>query len=199
MDPFLGQINLLGCNFAPLGWAFCQGQILSIAQYSALFSLLGITYGGNGVSNFALPDLRSRAPIGFGQGPGLSNYALGDAGGVETVADRPDDLPEPFARALGRRQHRHRECAGRSDRGRRADRRPRRRGQSRPVQLIRQRHHPGAGRVDRRGRRQPAAHQPSALSRAELLHRLAGYFPVEELRRERGLGESASRPFSKER
>ncbi|HEV7996303.1 MAG TPA: tail fiber protein [Stellaceae bacterium] len=93
MDPFLGQITLLGCNFAPQGWAFCQGQILSIAQYSALFSLLGTTYGGNGVNNFALPDLRSRAPIGFGQGPGLSNYALGDAGGVETVVIGPSTYP----------------------------------------------------------------------------------------------------------
>ncbi len=85
MDPFLGQISLLGCNFAPLGWAFCQGQLLPISQNTALFSLLGTTYGGNGVNTFALPDLRSRAPIGFGQGAGLSDYALGDVGGEETV------------------------------------------------------------------------------------------------------------------
>lgn len=86
MDPFLGQISILGCNFAPVGWAMCQGQIMAIAQNTALFSLLGTSFGGNGVNNFALPDLRSRAPIGFGQGPGLSNYVIGEAGGAETVA-----------------------------------------------------------------------------------------------------------------
>ena len=85
MDPFLGQIAMLGCNFAPQGWALCQGQLLAIAQSTALFSLLGVNFGGNGVNNFALPDLRSRAPVGWGQGPGLSNYAIGEAGGVETA------------------------------------------------------------------------------------------------------------------
>jgi microcystin-dependent protein len=85
MDPFLGQINLLGCNFAPQGWALCQGQLLAIAQNTALFSLLGVSFGGNGTTTFGLPDLRSRAPIGFGQGPGLSNYPIGATGGTETV------------------------------------------------------------------------------------------------------------------
>jgi microcystin-dependent protein len=85
MDPFLGQITILGCNFAPVGWALCQGQTLSIAQYTAVFSLLGTNFGGNGVSTFMLPDLRGRAPVGQGQGPGLSIYSIGEAGGAETV------------------------------------------------------------------------------------------------------------------
>jgi microcystin-dependent protein len=72
-------------NFAPRGWAFCQGQILSIAQNTALFSLLGTTYGGNGVQTFALPDLRGRTPIHAGNGPGLSSYDLGEQAGVENV------------------------------------------------------------------------------------------------------------------
>ncbi len=86
MNPFLGQIGLFACNYAPQGWALCQGQLLSIAQYTALFSLLGINFGGNGTSNFQLPDLRRRVPIAFGRGPGLSEYAIGEAAGVETVA-----------------------------------------------------------------------------------------------------------------
>jgi microcystin-dependent protein len=84
-QPFLEQIMLVGFDFAPMGWAFCDGSLLSIAQNSALFSLLGTTYGGNGVSNFALPDLRGRVPLGFGQWPGLSPYNLGEQTGSETV------------------------------------------------------------------------------------------------------------------
>src|SRR5690242_38079 len=72
-------------NFAPRGWALCQGQILSIAQNTALFSILGTMYGGNGQTTFALPDLRSRVPISPGQGPGLPNYDQGELGGVENV------------------------------------------------------------------------------------------------------------------
>lgn len=85
-DPFIGEIMLFGGNFAPRGWAFCNGQLLSIAQYSALFSLLGTTYGGNGQTTFALPDLRGRVPIHAGQGPGLSPRTQGEIGGSETVA-----------------------------------------------------------------------------------------------------------------
>jgi microcystin-dependent protein len=84
-QPFLGDVRAFGFNFAPKGWARCDGQILSIAQNTALFSLLGTNYGGNGTTNFALPDLRSRAPIGFGQGPGLSSYFVGQVGGSTTV------------------------------------------------------------------------------------------------------------------
>jgi microcystin-dependent protein len=82
-DPFLGELKLFPYNFAPRGWAFCNGQILSIAQNTALFSLLGTTYGGNGQTTFALPDLRGRVPISSGQGPGLSSYSLGQVGGSE--------------------------------------------------------------------------------------------------------------------
>jgi microcystin-dependent protein len=85
MQPFLGQITLYPYNFAPNGWMFCQGQILPISQFAALFSLLGTQFGGNGTSNFALPDLRGRVPNGQGQGPGLSAYTIGDVQGDENV------------------------------------------------------------------------------------------------------------------
>lgn len=84
-EPFLGMVILVPYNFAPRGWAFCQGQILSIAQNTALFSLLGTTFGGNGQTTFALPDLRGRVPNSAGQGPGLANYDLGEVGGVENT------------------------------------------------------------------------------------------------------------------
>jgi microcystin-dependent protein len=84
-EPFLSQIEIFGFNFAPRGWAICSGQTLSIQQNTAVFALLGTTYGGNGTTNFQLPDLRSRIPVGFGQGRGLSNYVLGEVGGTETV------------------------------------------------------------------------------------------------------------------
>ena len=84
-SPFIGLIVQFGGNFAPRGWALCNGQILPIAQNTALFSILGTTYGGNGQTTFALPDLRSRVPVHSGQGPGLSSYALGQAGGQENV------------------------------------------------------------------------------------------------------------------
>jgi microcystin-dependent protein len=92
-NPFLGEIRLVGSNFAPRGWAFCQGQVLSIAQNNALFALLGTTYGGNGTTTFGLPDLRGRVPVGFGQGPGLSNYAQGQAFGVEAVTLTSTQMP----------------------------------------------------------------------------------------------------------
>ena len=92
-EPFLGQIMLFAGNFAPAGWAFCNGQLLSIQQNTALFSILGTTYGGNGQTTFALPDLRGRAPIHFGQGPGLSSYSLGQIAGVETVTLNVTQLP----------------------------------------------------------------------------------------------------------
>src|SRR3977135_1872487 len=82
---FLGEITLVPYNFAPRGYAFCQGQILSISQNTALFSLLGTTYGGNGVTTFALPDLRGRALVHVGQGPGLANRLPGARSGVESV------------------------------------------------------------------------------------------------------------------
>jgi microcystin-dependent protein len=84
-NPFLGEIRMFGFNFAPQGWAMCNGQLISLSQNTALFSLLGTTYGGNGTTTFGLPNLQSRVPIHFGQGSGLSNYTLGAFGGVETV------------------------------------------------------------------------------------------------------------------
>jgi microcystin-dependent protein len=92
-EPFLGQLMLVPYNFAPRGWAFCQGQILSIAQNTALFSLLGTTFGGNGQTTFALPDLRGRVPNGAGQGPGLSSYDLGQVGGTETTTLTINQMP----------------------------------------------------------------------------------------------------------
>jgi microcystin-dependent protein len=85
-DFFLGTIRLVGFNFAPLDWALCQGQSLSIASNTALFSLLGTYFGGDGVQTFNLPDLRGRVALAQGQGPGLSNYVQGQAGGAERVA-----------------------------------------------------------------------------------------------------------------
>jgi microcystin-dependent protein len=84
-NPFVAEIELFGGNFAPVGWLTCDGQLLPISQFTALFSLLGTTYGGNGTSNFALPDLRGRVPMHMGQGPGLSNRLEGNSGGSETV------------------------------------------------------------------------------------------------------------------
>jgi microcystin-dependent protein len=85
-SPFIAEIILFGGNFAPDGWAFCDGQLLSIAPNTALFSLLGTTYGGDGETNFGLPDLRGRVPVHPGSGPGLSNRQLGQKGGIESHA-----------------------------------------------------------------------------------------------------------------
>jgi microcystin-dependent protein len=92
-NPFVGQITLFPYNFAPFGWALCEGQLLPISQYVALFSLLGTQFGGNGQSNFALPDLRGRVPMGQGQGPGLSSYSIGDEQGVEQVTLTTATIP----------------------------------------------------------------------------------------------------------
>ncbi len=93
MEFFIGSIILFGGTFAPRSWAFCQGQILSIAQNSALYSILGTAYGGNGTTTFALPDLRGRVPIHPGQGPGLSNYSLGQSSGSETTTLLSSNMP----------------------------------------------------------------------------------------------------------
>jgi microcystin-dependent protein len=93
MEPFLGTITLFGFNFVPRGWAACQGQLLSISQNSALFSLLGTQYGGDGRTTFGLPDLRGRVPLGQGQGPGLGNYTVGEIGGLEQVTLNQTQLP----------------------------------------------------------------------------------------------------------
>ncbi len=93
VDPFVGEIMLVPYNFAPSGWAFCQGQLLPVSQNTVLFSLLGVTYGGDGRATFGLPDLRGRAPLSSGQGPGLQNYVLGQAGGQETVTLLASEMP----------------------------------------------------------------------------------------------------------
>ena len=92
-DPFVAEIRIFPFNFAPRGWAWCDGQLLPLSQNTALFSLLGTTYGGNGKSNFALPDLQGRAPMHPGQGPGLSLHDLGETGGSETVTLLESEIP----------------------------------------------------------------------------------------------------------
>ena len=93
MDPFLAEIRIFPLSFAPKGWALCDGQLLPISQNTALFSLLGTTYGGNGTTNFALPNFQGNVPIHAGQGPGLSLYDLGQEGGSETVSLLQSEIP----------------------------------------------------------------------------------------------------------
>ncbi len=93
MDPFVAEIRIFPFNFAPKGWAWCNGQLLPLSQNTALFSLLGTTYGGNGKSTFALPDLQGRVPMHPGQGPGLSRHDLGEAAGADTVTLLSTELP----------------------------------------------------------------------------------------------------------
>ena len=93
MDPFVAEIRIFPFNFAPKGWAFCDGQLLPLSQNTALFSLLGTTYGGDGKSNFALPDLQGNAPMHPGQGPGLSLHDLGETGGSDTVTLLESEIP----------------------------------------------------------------------------------------------------------
>lgn len=92
-EPFLGEIRMFCGNFAPQGWAQCNGQLLPIAQYSALFSILGTTFGGNGTTNFALPNLQGKVAMNWGQSAGGSAYTIGQTGGSETVALTPGQMP----------------------------------------------------------------------------------------------------------
>ena len=92
-QPFIGQIQPFGFNFAPLGWALCNGQLMSIQQNTALFALLGTSYGGNGTTTFALPDLRGRAPYAQGQGPGLPNYTIGQVFGATATTLTVGQMP----------------------------------------------------------------------------------------------------------
>ena len=93
-QPYIGAIVLFAGNFAPRGWALCQGQLIAISTNTALFSILGTTYGGNGQTTFALPDLRGRIPVGQGQGPGLSTYTLGEQTGTEQVTLLTNQMPQ---------------------------------------------------------------------------------------------------------
>ncbi|HEX6384975.1 MAG TPA: tail fiber protein [Anaerolineae bacterium] len=117
-EPFIAEIRIFAGNFAPRGWAFCNGQLLPISQNTALFSLVGTTYGGDGRTTFALPNLQGRAPLHPGQGPGLTARQLGEQGGTESVTlsaaeipnhahalqaySRPGDLADPAERSLAR-------------------------------------------------------------------------------------------------
>ncbi len=100
-EPMLGEVRVFAGNFAPRGWAFCDGQLLNISSNAALFSLLGTTYGGDGRTTFGLPDLRSRSPIHEGRGPGLSYYPLGSRGGTETNVLNSLQMPSHSHQAIG--------------------------------------------------------------------------------------------------
>jgi microcystin-dependent protein len=92
-SPYIADITAFAGNFAPLGWVLCNGQLLSITEYEALFTILGTTYGGDGVTTFAVPDLRGRAAMGMGSGPGLTTRVIGEKNGTETVALTTNHLP----------------------------------------------------------------------------------------------------------
>ena len=170
-DPFVAEIRIFPFNFAPRGWAWCDGQLLPLSQNTALFSLLGTTYGGDGKTNFALPDLQGRAPMHPGQGPGLSLHDLGETGGSETVTLLESEIPHTVtpcrrpprdgtARAAGGQR------AGAIDRGQRlsvADRRAAR---------------PDVPSGSGTRRRRPAAQQPAAVPDVLLQHRAAGCVPA---------------------
>jgi microcystin-dependent protein len=100
-DPFVAEVRIFPFNFAPKGWAFCNGQLLPLSQNTALFSLLGTTYGGNGKSNFALPDIQGNVVIGPGQGPGLSLYDEGEVGGTSTVTLLETQIPSHNHQGMG--------------------------------------------------------------------------------------------------
>jgi microcystin-dependent protein len=104
-QPYVGEIRMFGGNFAPQGWAFCNGQLLAISENEVLFNLIGTTYGGDGQSTFQLPDLRGRVPINQGQSPGTSNYTIGQSGGAESVTLTLQQIPAhthvPACRAGG--------------------------------------------------------------------------------------------------
>lgn len=104
-SPYVGEIRMFGGNYAPLGWALCQGQLMSISENETLFNLIGTTYGGDGQNTFALPDLRSRVPIHMGAGPGLSPNVIGERAGVETVILTAQQMPThshtPMANTVG--------------------------------------------------------------------------------------------------
>ena len=102
-QPFIGQVIRVGFTFAPVGWMRCEGQLLPIAQYDALYALIGTTYGGDGQTTFGLPDLRGRVPISYGQAPGTSNYVIGQAAGTQNVTLTGQQMPQHqhFANSAG--------------------------------------------------------------------------------------------------
>src|ERR1700726_881868 len=93
-QPYVGEIRIFAGNFAPSGWMFCEGQLLPISEYETLFNLIGTTYGGDGQTTFALPDLRGRVPISMGQAPNTSNYTIGQNGGTESITLSNAQMPQ---------------------------------------------------------------------------------------------------------
>ena len=178
-DPFVGQITFYPYNFAPFNWAICVGQILPITQFTALFSLLGTNFGGNGTSTFGLPDLRGRVPLGMGQLAGGGDYVIGEIDGPRPwrtpprwrSTATPSTRPRPRAPPTIPPVHSwpiHLSAVepGGSDREH--------------LQSRHYKHHPGAD-LAAAFRQQPAAQQPAAVPGADALHRPAGRLPVAEL------------------
>ena len=173
-DPFVAEIRIFPFNFAPRGWAWCDGQLLPLSQNTALFSLLGTTYGGNGKSNFALPDLQGRAPMHPGQGPGLSLHDLGETGGSETVTlariRDPGSQPRPagFVRRWAISGSDAEQSLARSTGGT-------------PTSPSTTRPACDGPRRARTRRRRPAPQQPAAVPDLLLLHRAAGGVSAERV------------------
>ena len=167
MEPFIGQIQLFGFGWAPVGWAVCNGQLLAISQNTALFSLLGTTYGGDGRTTFGLPDLRGRVPLGLGQGPGLSTYDLGQVGGEESVTLTTAQLPSHNHGMQGSASA-HREEPGEPGAG----------FHVRRLVLRRRRRDADGGQLLPEPGRRPAPRQQAALPHRLLLHRPRRDLPV---------------------
>ena len=176
MDPFIGQITLFPFNYAPVGWAMCEGQLLPIAQNTALFSLIGTYYGGNGTSNFALPDLRGRVPVGQGQGPGLSPYSIGSRRAPRqsryflAIAGARAQLPSFRVR-------RDRQRAGRGVAGRGTRFGARKHCDQQLCSLAGGDGRDARARAGRGCGRGPAAQQPAARPHPQLVHRAARHLP----------------------
>ncbi len=172
-QPFVGEIRMFGGNFAPSGWAFCDGQSIAISQNSTLFNLIGTTYGGNGTTTFNLPDLRGRRGVHQGTGSGLSTYVIGESGGTENRDVDGDATCRPYPRRDGGDREGHGERPERQH-VRAVVRRPIRSGQHRiacrPVAV-------GDGC---RGR-QPAPRESVAVSRGLLHHLVVRHLPIAEL------------------
>ena len=154
-EPFVGEIRLFAGTFVPLGWAACDGQTMAISDNDPLFSLIGTTYGGDGQETFALPDLRGRAAVGYGQGPGLESYAMGESGGVEAVTLTVGQIPAHGIPTSSGAATRHRPTATSSLAAG---------GSYAP--LVQRGHRAGAGRCE------PAAREHAAV-RGRAVHHLA--------------------------
>ena len=180
MDPFVGEIRLFGCNYAPQGWALCQGQLMAISQNTALFSLLGTYYGGDGKTTFALPNLTGRAMLAPGQGPGLSNYNVGQTVGSQAITltlaqmgGHTHTLPAGGAASTGTPSS----TATLSAPPGQGPLRGRDHLCSSECAVRHRRHHGARNRAAGR-RRQPAPQQHVPVPCPELLHRPSGYFPI---------------------